>query len=194
MEVRKQQISIVKFAEMINCKRNNVYDIFKRSNIDIIQLKLISKALNRNFFKELADDMDIINELVETEKAKINRKAVAQFLEVVPDIMKRMGKPSTIVFPPTNDDGSTPDFVMPDFDITFTVGETFRERFGTNRYVSINNVIGDNGIMVEIITTIFTDKRYINIPIKYYSESEWERILNFVFKAKIISNGKQQLN
>lgn len=61
-EVRKQQIPITEFARLICCQRNNVYDIFKRSKIDIVQLKQISKVLRRNFFKELADDLELINE------------------------------------------------------------------------------------------------------------------------------------
>ena len=40
-EVRKQQIPITQFADMICCQRNNVYDIFRRSKIDIILLKRI---------------------------------------------------------------------------------------------------------------------------------------------------------
>ena len=39
-----------------------MYDIFKRSQIDIVQLKQISKVLRQNFFKELADDLELINE------------------------------------------------------------------------------------------------------------------------------------
>ena len=61
-EVRKQQIPITEFAKLICCQRNNVYDIFKRSKIDIVQLKQISKVLKRNFFKELADDIELISE------------------------------------------------------------------------------------------------------------------------------------
>ena len=51
-EVRKQQLSIVEFADRICCKRNNVYNLFTRNNMDIQQLALISKVLGRNFFKE----------------------------------------------------------------------------------------------------------------------------------------------
>ena len=48
-EVRKQEIPITEFAEMIHCKRNYVYDIFKRNNIDVMQLVAISKVLKHNF-------------------------------------------------------------------------------------------------------------------------------------------------
>ena len=53
-EVRKQQIPITQFEEMICCQRNNVYDIFRRSKLDIILLKRISEVLKHNFFKDLA--------------------------------------------------------------------------------------------------------------------------------------------
>ena len=42
-EVRKQQLSIVEFADRICCKRNNVYNLFTRNNMDIQQLALIPK-------------------------------------------------------------------------------------------------------------------------------------------------------
>lgn len=32
-EVRRQGMPVTKFAKEINCQRNNVYDIFNRSNI-----------------------------------------------------------------------------------------------------------------------------------------------------------------
>ena len=69
-EVRKQQIPITQFADMICCQRNNVYDIFRRSKIDILLLKRISEVLKRNFFKDLAEDLDLINESEEKAQEK----------------------------------------------------------------------------------------------------------------------------
>ena len=79
-EVRKQQLSIVEFADRICCKRNNVYNLFTRNNMDIQQLALISKVLGRNFFKELAEDLELANETDESEEDIQNRKAVSQFM------------------------------------------------------------------------------------------------------------------
>ncbi len=42
-EVRKQQIPITGFAKMICCQRNNVYDIFKRSKMDIAHMGMKTK-------------------------------------------------------------------------------------------------------------------------------------------------------
>ena len=97
-EVRKQQIPITEFAKLICCQRNNVYDIFKRSKIDIVQLKQISKVLKRNFFKELADDIELISEDDISEKEVLRQKAVSQFFEIVPNILHELGKPSTLFF------------------------------------------------------------------------------------------------
>jgi len=183
LEVRKQQLPIVRFAEMINCKRNNVYNLFKRNTIDILQLKQISKVLNRNFFRDLADDMGLITEVAETEETNKNREAVSQFLNVVPKIMQHMGKPSTIVFAKPDGEyyGPLPDFGMPELRLTFTVGETYRERAGQNHFVSVADMTDSSGIVAEAVTIIPTGRSFVNITVKYYSESEWEEIFHFVF-------------
>lgn len=83
-EVLKQQLDITKFAKLINTTRGNAYNIFERSSIDIRLLKQISKVLNHNFFKDLAEDLDLINDNSETEEDLNRSKAVSQFLNVVP--------------------------------------------------------------------------------------------------------------
>lgn len=89
-EVRKQQLSIVEFADRICCKRNNVYNLFTRNNMDIQQLALISKVLGRNFFKELSEDLEFANETDESEEDIQNRKAVSQFMEVAPRALRKL--------------------------------------------------------------------------------------------------------
>lgn len=49
-ELRKQERSVTWFARKLNCNRQNVYDIFKRSNIDAELLLRISLILRFNFF------------------------------------------------------------------------------------------------------------------------------------------------
>jgi hypothetical protein len=43
-------------AEQIPCERTNVYDIFKRADINVNLLKQISIILKHDFFKELSED------------------------------------------------------------------------------------------------------------------------------------------
>jgi len=46
-------MTVTKFADMIECQRPNIYDIFKRKSIDTELLKKISLVLNYNFIEEV---------------------------------------------------------------------------------------------------------------------------------------------
>ena len=57
-ELERQERTVTWFAKKLNCHRVNVYDIFKRENIDIQLLIQISKVLNKNFFKIISDELE----------------------------------------------------------------------------------------------------------------------------------------
>lgn len=57
-ELEKQQRTVTWLAKQINVDRTVCYDIFKRRYINIEQLESISKALNHNFFIDLAEYED----------------------------------------------------------------------------------------------------------------------------------------
>lgn len=185
-EVRKRQISITEFAELIGCERNNVYNIFKRNTIDIIQLKRISKVLKHNFFKELADDIELINEGDNSETEIMKQKAVSQFFDVVPTVLYELGKPDTIVFCKLNEPGyencSTPDFILPNSNITFTIGDTLKERIGETLPI---NVVHDNtnNCSVEVCINIIYSSVYVNIKLDYKTQDEWRQILQLAFET-----------
>ena len=46
-------MSVSEFARRLNCHRQNVYDIFKRHNIDLSLLQRISRVLEHDFVTEL---------------------------------------------------------------------------------------------------------------------------------------------
>ena len=46
-------LSASEFARRLNCHRQNVYDIFKRQDIDLSLLQRISKVLEHDFVTEL---------------------------------------------------------------------------------------------------------------------------------------------
>lgn len=54
--LEERGISAIEFAAMIHCNRSNVYDIFQRKSIDTQRLKIISKALQHDFFIDLSKD------------------------------------------------------------------------------------------------------------------------------------------
>ena len=175
-EVRKQQLSIVEFADRICCKRNNVYNLFTRNNMDIQQLALISKVLGRNFFKELAENLELANETDESEEDIQNRKAVSQFMEVAPRVLRKLNASPIIVFS-VSENGKyegcpVPDFMLPDYAISFTIGETFQERakdFYHPRLISIESFQNKEGIAIEISTNHLHDSLIINIKLDYKS-------------------------
>lgn len=189
-EVRRQQLSIVEFADKICCKRNNVYNLFTRNNMDIKQLALISKVLGRNFFKELAEDLELANETDESEEDIQNRKAVSQFMEVAPRVLRKLNASPIIVFSVSENgkyEGSpVPDFMLPDYAISFTIGETFQERakdFYHPRLISIESFQNKEGIAIEISTNHLHDSRIINIKLDYKSEAEWYDTLKFALEV-----------
>ena len=170
LEVRRQGISITGFAEMICCQRNNVYDIFKRDNIDIKLLKNISTLLKRNFFRELAEAPELITDKEETAEEEKNRKAVSQFFEVVPDVLHKLGKSPAIVFCKMSEDEQAnrklPDFGLPGYFITFTIGETLKERVGENPVLPITPVSNNSDNKVEVCQNVVYDSVCVNITLR----------------------------
>lgn len=196
-EVRKRQIPINKFAEMICCRRNNVYDIFRRNDINIMQLKRISKVLNHNFFKDIAENVELINAGEETKEELMKRKAVSQFLDVVPDILHKFGKPSTIVFCKLDESGyedcKTPDMGLPDPFITFTIGETLRERIGDCAALQITSVTDNDGYMVEVCENVIYGSICVNVKLDYRTADEWSKIMALAFETydKFVTRDKR---
>ena len=52
-------ITVAEFARRINCGRPNVYSIFERNTIDVLQLVNICNALNHNFLNDIATQCGI---------------------------------------------------------------------------------------------------------------------------------------
>ena len=57
-ELKLQGRTVTWFAKAINCDRTNIYNIFERESIDTNLLIRISKALNRNFFEILTQELN----------------------------------------------------------------------------------------------------------------------------------------
>lgn len=183
-EVRRQQIPITDFAKKICCQRNNVYDIFKRCKMDIAQLKKISEVLSRNFFKELANDIDLINENEKTEEEIIKNKAVAQFFNVVPDVLKKIGKSAPIVFYKSDsdcEDCQIPDFGLSGYYITFTIGRTLKDILGDCKHLLINTITDNNRNQIEVCKNILSDTVLVNVKLDYKTHDEWRKVIELAF-------------
>ena len=185
-EVRRQGMPVTKFAKEINCQRNNVYDIFNRSNMDIDLLKRISKVLGVNFFHIIADDLDLVCEEADNVNPQ-EQKAVSQFLDVVPKLLEKMGKNAAIFMgnpcPSDIDSDCLPDFCLPDYSISFTFGKTLEERMGANRFLSFEVVRKNAGCEVETCFNKYTSLPTVNIQLTYKTEEQWAETLEFAFEV-----------
>lgn len=185
-EVRRQKMPVTKFAKEVNCQRNNVYDIFNRSNMDIDLLKRISKVLGVNFFQIIADDLDLVCEEADNVNPQ-EQKAVSQFLDVVPKLLEKMGKNAAIFMgnpcPSDIDSDCLPDFCLPDYSISFTFGKTLEERMGANRFLSFEVVRKNAGCEVETCFNKYTSLPTVNIQLTYKTEEQWAETLEFAFEV-----------
>lgn len=185
-EVRRQEMPVTKFAKEINCQRNNVYDIFNRSNMDIDLLKRVSKVLGVNFFQKIADDLDLVCEEADNVNQQ-EQKAVSQFLDVVPKLLEKKGKNAAIFMgnpcPLDIDSDCLPDFCLPDYSISFTFGKTLEERMGANRFLSFEVVRKNAGCEVETCFNKYTSLPTVNIQLTYKTEEQWAEILEFAFEV-----------
>lgn len=185
-EVRRKGMPVTKFAKEINCQRNNVYDIFNRSNMDIDLLKRISKVLGVNFFQTIANDLDLVREEADNVNQQ-EQKAVSQFLDVVPKLLEKMGKNAAIFMgnpcPLDIDSDCLPDFSLPDYSISFTFGKTLEERMRANSYLSFEVVRKNAGCEVETCLNKCTSLQTVNIQLTYKTEEQWAEILEFAFEV-----------
>ena len=180
--VRKQGWKMADFAEKINCSRENVYDLFKRSTIDVAQLQLISKVLNHNFLLDIIDNpglVDITNP--EVKKALLNRRAVAQFFEVMPTVLKNLSIETNIVIPIMKNEFNDPlpDYGLSDFAIFFTVGERLLDRFTpTNKECfEVQTEVAFKNHIVDIWHNRVYNSWFADVKLDYKTEEEWGEIL-----------------
>ena len=186
-EVRKQHIDITEFADMICCGRNNVYKIFKRSSIHVDQLARISRVLNRNFFMDLATEPSLID--IDSEEAiqdMENRRAVAQFIEVVPKVLSKLGKQPVIAFGiplGMEDVEELPDFMLPDYGVCFSKGNYMAEKpqYKTSPLFDFKSFENTDGIRVYLMTNTLFGTRMIDVKLDFKTEEEWEKTFRFIF-------------
>ena len=66
-ELLLQERSVTWFAKKLGCTRMSVYRIFEKQSIDTQQLIQISKILERDFFIEISEELNIACNNSETE-------------------------------------------------------------------------------------------------------------------------------
>lgn len=177
-EVRKQGWIIKDFAERICCTRTNVYDIFNRSKMDVAQLAHISKILKHNFFKDLAENLELADaNNPEVEKDLQNRRAVAQFFDVMPKVLKNLHIETNIVMPIMQNEFNDPlpDYGLTDYAIFFTLGERLYDRFNKDNIgcFDVQTVIATGGTPVDIWHNTLNHTWFVDIKLDFKTEEQW---------------------
>ncbi|MBP5229372.1 MAG: hypothetical protein J6Z32_04425 [Bacteroidales bacterium] len=183
-EVRKQKWVIESFAKTIGCGRNNVYNIFKKSDIDIIQLAKISETLKHNFFEDLVSNPDLLDLKNPTIKKEFeNKRALSQFWDVMPKVLEKLGFDTSIVKVVSKDfsENEWPDFGLSDFNVCFTLGEWLIERRkGHKLHINHSSNYSPKGIRVDFWEEPILKNTLIDVKLDYKSEEEWLNTMEFV--------------
>lgn len=193
-EVKRQGLKGLDFAERIPCSENNIYKIYNSTSLDTSLLERISKVLNHNFFE------DIINGNVDMENPEVikefnNRRAVSQFMEIVPEVLEELKRSPIISFGrPLGfpKDIQIPDFTLTDYYITFSVGETLLAKspdYGKDQFIHFDmykNYEAEIVVFVNNDITLQTrpdlNHIYINIKLDYKTKEMWLKTLKFAFE------------
>jgi hypothetical protein len=76
-----------------------------------------------------------------------------------------------------------PDFGLSDYFITFTIGETLKERIGNCAALPIAPAFSDDGCMVEVCTNVVYRSVCVNVKLDYKTADEWYKFLAFAFET-----------
>ena len=178
--VRKRGLKVTTFAESIYCKRGNVYKIFKANDISVVQLHNISKALNYNFFEDLAGDPSLALACNNENNAEI------QFLMVIDAVLKDLKVYGGISFGfgrEIVDDVPLPDYTLVPYFITFTKGETFEERAkGKLDDIMRFQEHKKEGMLITECINMPYGTQSLDIKIEYKTKEEWKKIILYAIQ------------
>ena len=185
-EVEKQGLSAVEFGERICCERQNVYKIFARTHIDSSQLGLISRVLNHNFFVDIAEDITLSGVDDEgAQKEVYNRMAIAQFCDVMPRVLYKMGiEPAIFIGRPIDVelDVPMPEYTINPFYLTLSTGELLADNPDC-KVISIAEIErhtdSETNIIIDRWVFKYTGFVYYNMLLDYKTEKEWDHAIRF---------------
>ena len=154
--------------------------------MDVAQLQLISKVLNHNFFKDLAEDPALADaNNPEVEKDLLNRRAVAQFFDAMPKVVRKLHLNTSIVMPLLHDEiqHPLPDYGLSEYVIFFTVGERLFDRVDDEslKLFEVKTIDLPGGQQIDIWQSKLSSLQwFVDIMIDYKTEQEWSDIIQFI--------------
>lgn len=184
--INEQKMSIAQFAKEIHRARRSCYNIFDRNTIDIELLADISKALNHNFFMDLAKDYNLAKPV---EVDDYTRNAVGQFMTVMPELMNDLKFNGNIVTcSEVNFDEDidipTPDYIIDPCFFLVTIGESFEnrcKRYECAEAFKFIPIDDSNGASVILCDNLVYNRQSVNIILDYKTKEEWRDTLELAF-------------
>lgn len=181
-EVRQQGINITDFAERICTTRENVYHLFKRVDINLAQLTLISKVLNRDFIREIYMNPEIINLDDPIIKKQLEEdKAMTQFYNVFPKAMENVGLHDVLVLTGSAFDKDDVQTFLPDIGLANHAIFFYKHQKEDLSDPLAYETVSDGGKNTfRICTNNLYGSKYVEIIIEYKTQLEWEEYLRFI--------------
>lgn len=192
-EVERKGLSVKEFAEKICYKRANVYKIYDKISLDTALLGRISKVLDHNFFMDIAENQILSGLEDENALQEIrNKMAVSQFVEVVPNILVKIGvEPTIFLGRPLDIPQTTP---IPEYYITpyenckcfiaFSVGDFLVNKDGCalSQIAHVNKFTNTEiDLEYHIWQFKYFNASFINLKLDYKTEEEWEKTLKCIY-------------
>jgi len=196
-EMEKQGMKAADLAKKLCFERTAVYKLFNKTSIDTALLGRISKVLDRNFFRDIANDMSLsgVNDK-EAIRDIEDRMAVSQFMEVVPQVLLDMGKHAAIFI--EKNQLNIPSFCIGEYSpiIMFTIGCNLYDLPHIKKAIPRERVVcytkEKEGIDAYLIDShTIHCPGILDIKLDYKTKEEWKDILQFVFDN--IIKGKNQV-
>lgn len=183
--MNERGMSVPEFADKIHRAKRTCYNIFDNNHIDVTLLRDISVVLDHDFFKDLSENYDLAKPIEQDES---RRRAIGQFWDVVPRLMREMNFKGHITQCSADDVETDVHFPIPDYIIgpdyfLITIGETFEERY--RRYeidgFEFTTIKDKSGASVVLCDNIVCGRQCINIVLDYKTEEEWRNTLELAF-------------
>ena len=123
----------------------------------------------------------------EVEKDLQNRRAVAQFFDVMPKVIRNLHINTNIVMPIIQNefDNPLPDYGLSDYAIFFTVGERLYDRFMDKHGLGLFEVQTDyapGNQLVDIWHNTMNHQWFVDVKLDYKTEQEWGDIIVHLFQ------------
>ena len=194
-EVERKDLSVKEFAEKIGCERTHVYKIYDKAHLDTALLGRISKVLGHNFFMDIAENQMLSGLEDENALQEIrNKMAVSQFIEVIPNVMEKLGvEPTIFLGRPLDIPKTTP---IPEYYITpyenctlfiaFSVGDFLvdQPRCILSQAAKIDRFTNaEIGLEYHIWKFKDLNSSFINLKLDYKTEEEWENSLRYIIQT-----------